>query len=220
MKKISLCIFDLDGVIVDTVKYHYESWRQIAEELGFEFTEKHNERLKGLSRMDSLEIVLEVGGLHFDQAKKEELAAEKNRRYIDMVKKLTPDDILPGVKEFLIDVRNHGVKTALGSASKNAVTILNSLQITDLFDTIIDGTKVSRTKPDPEVFLNAAKELNVPPAECLVFEDSLAGIEAAKKGRMYAVAIGTPDKLKGYDIIIPGFEDINFEKIEELLVNA
>lgn len=220
MKKISLCIFDLDGVIVDTVKFHYESWRQLAEELGFEFTEKENERLKGLSRMDSLEIVLQVGGLKFDQAKKEELAAEKNRRYIEMVKKLSPDDILPGVKNFLLDIRKHRVKTAVGSASKNAVTILKSLQIIDLFDTVIDGTKVSRTKPDPEVFLNAAKELNVPPNECIVFEDSLAGIEAAKKGGMYAVAVGSPDKLKGYDLIIPGFEGIDFEYIRKKLFNS
>ncbi len=218
MKKISLCIFDLDGVIVDTAKYHYIAWRQLANDLGFDFTEKDNERLKGVSRMASLEILLEIGGLKFSSAKKEELAAEKNRRYIEMVKKLSPDDILPGVKNFILDIRKHGVKTAIGSASKNAVTILNSLQIIDLFDTVIDGTKVSKAKPDPEVFLNAAKELNLPPTECIVFEDSLAGIEAAKKGGMYAVAIGNPDKLKGYDLIIPTFEGIDFDFILNSIV--
>lgn len=210
---IKACIFDLDGVIVDTAKYHYQAWKELAEKLGFTFSQTDNERLKGVSRMKSLEILLEIGGLHFDEEKKIALAEQKNKRYVELINQLTPKDILPGAKNFIEELKKRNIKTALGSASKNAMTILKKLEITNYFDSIIDGTKVSKAKPDPEVFLKAAEELKIKPEECIVFEDAQAGIEAAKNGGMYAVAVGKPENLKGYDAIISSFEGINVDDI-------
>ncbi len=211
--EINACLFDLDGVIVDTAKYHFQAWKRLAEELGFEFTEEHNERLKGVSRMRSLEILLEVGGIEKNQEEMGELATKKNQWYVEDIKKLKPEEILPGVSSFLGELRHKGVKIALGSASKNAPLILERLNLTDLFDSVIDGTKVSKAKPDPEVFLKGAEALGAKPEECLVFEDAQAGIEAAKNGGMQCVAIGRPEVLSGYDYIMPGFEGINYEEL-------
>jgi len=211
------CIFDLDGVIVDTAKYHYIAWRELAHELGFLFTEKDNERLKGVSRMKSLEILLEVGGMSFSESRKKALAEKKNKRYVELINQLTPEDILPGARLFIENLKTKNIKTALGSASKNAMTILNKLEITNLFESIIDGTKVSKAKPDPEVFLKAAQELDLNPEECIVFEDAQAGIEAAKNGKMWAVAVGKPENLSGYNAIISSFSNITFDDIKAKL---
>jgi beta-phosphoglucomutase len=189
-KKFKAAIFDLDGVIVDTAKYHYLAWKKLAAGLGFEFTEKQNERLKGVSRIRSLEILLEVGGITVGEEEKLAMAAKKNEWYVEYIKKMDQSEILPGAKECLTHLRENGVKVALGSASKNATLILHNLKVIDLFDVVIDGNKVSKTKPDPEVFLLGAKELGVCPGECVVFEDAEAGIEAAKAASMYAVGIG------------------------------
>ena len=201
-------IFDLDGVIVDTAKYHYLAWKSLSERLGIEFTEKDNERLKGVSRMASFEIILEIGGRTMSQREKEACCAEKNDLYVSYIKQLTQNDILPGVSAFITDARAKGFKLALGSASKNSMLILNRLGIKGYFDAIIDGTKVSKAKPDPEVFVKGAEELGLDPAACIVFEDSEAGIEAAHRGGMKAVAIGTKENLPDGDVIIPGFEGI------------
>jgi beta-phosphoglucomutase len=166
--EIKACIFDLDGVIVDTAKYHYLAWKSIADELGFEFTEKHNERLKGVSRMRSLEILLEVGGVILDKPACEILADKKNKLYLDYVLRMTPDEVLPGAKEFLTELRQNNILTALGSASKNAMTILDRLNITSYFDAIIDGNKTAKAKPDPDVFLKGAQELNIAPQYCCI----------------------------------------------------
>jgi beta-phosphoglucomutase len=214
---IKACIFDLDGVIVDTAKYHFIAWREIARELGFEFTEAHNERLKGVSRMRSLEILLEVGGVTLDQKTKERLAEKKNNEYVSSILQMTPNEILPGAKEFLEELRYLGVKTALGSASKNAITILNRLRIAHLFDAIIDGNKVIKAKPDPEIFLKGAEELNVSPVNCVVFEDAEAGIEAAIAARMKCVGIGNPQILGKANLVIPGFEKLSFSQLNKLL---
>jgi beta-phosphoglucomutase len=214
---IKACIFDLDGVIVDTAKYHFIAWREIARELGFEFTEAHNERLKGVSRMRSLEILLEVGGVTLDQKTKERLAEKKNNEYVSYILQMTPNEILPGAKEFLDELRYLGVKTALGSASKNAITILNRLRIAHLFDAIIDGNKVTKAKPDPEIFLKGAEELNVSPVNCVVFEDAEAGIEAAIAARMKCVGIGNPQILGKANLVIPGFEKLSFNQLNKLL---
>lgn len=197
-------LFDLDGVIVDTARYHYLAWRRLADELGFEFTEAHNERLKGVSRMRSLEILLEVGGLTFDEAKKQEMAARKNAWYVEYIGKLDASEILPGAREYLLQERARGVRIALGSASKNAVTILTNLRILDLFDAIVDGTKVSAAKPDPEVFLLGARSLGLQPADCVVYEDAEAGVEAARRGGMKCVGIGDPAILRQADLVVPG----------------
>ncbi|PXY01233.1 beta-phosphoglucomutase [Marinifilum breve] len=205
MGKISACIFDLDGVVVDTAKYHYIAWKSLANELGFDFTEEDNERLKGVSRMRSLDILLEIGGVELDDKTKLELADKKNKNYVEYILKMTPDEILPGVKDFFNELKEQGIKIALGSASKNAMTILNQLELTDYFDAVVDGTHVSNAKPDPEVFLKGAELLGVSPSECIVFEDAEAGVEAAINGNMKCVGIGSPDVLGKANIVVPGF---------------
>ncbi|MCL2199228.1 MAG: beta-phosphoglucomutase [Defluviitaleaceae bacterium] len=201
-------IFDLDGVIVDTAKYHYLAWRELAADLGFEFLEEHNERLKGVSRMASLEILLEVGGLSLPLEEKERLAAKKNNKYMEYIDALTKDDLLPGARELVEKLRARGIKTAIGSASKNAITILDKLGVSSLFDAIIDGNKAELAKPDPQVFLLAAQEVGVSPVRCIVFEDALAGIEAARAAGMSVVAVGTHENLHGADDYVSGLETI------------
>jgi len=216
MTNIKACLFDLDGVIVDTAVYHYKAWKRLAGELGINFTLEDNERLKGVSRMRSLDIILEIGGVTKTDAEKEELATRKNTWYVDMINQMKPDEILPGAKEFVQACRDAGLKTALGSASKNSMTILDKINMVPLFDAIIDGTKVSKAKPDPEVFLKGAEELNVAPADCVVFEDAIAGVEAAINGGMKVVGIGSPKVLVGADLVVGGLGDMRVEMLERL----
>ncbi|WP_430813192.1 beta-phosphoglucomutase [Carboxylicivirga sp. RSCT41] len=216
MGQIKACLFDLDGVIVDTAKYHYIAWRELAAELGFEFTEEDNERLKGVSRMTSLNILLEIGGVTLSDEEKLRLAEKKNENYRTFILKMQPDEILPGAEAFLKELKAQGIKIALGSASKNAMTILDRLQLTDLFEAIIDGTKVTEAKPDPEVFLKGAEALGVNPDECVVFEDAEAGVEAALAGNMRCVGIGSPDVLGKANIVVDGLHQMNYEKLMEL----
>lgn len=201
---IRAAIFDLDGVLVDTAKFHYQAWKRLADELGFEFTEENNEALKGVSRMRSLEILLDVGGLSFPQDEMERLATRKNQWYVELLQTLTPEDILPGAQRTLVDFHDRGIKTALGSASKNAPMILEKLGIAKLLDVIVDGNRTTRAKPDPEVFLIGASDLGIPPSDCVVFEDALAGIEAAHAGGMLAVGVGLSHNLPGADYLVPG----------------
>ncbi len=209
MSMLEACLFDLDGVIVDTAKYHFLAWRQIAQELGFVFTEADNERLKGVSRQRSLEILLEIGGVALEPVDKERIAAKKNALYLQYVHKMRPEEILPGARDFLIECRKVGLKTALATASRNAQVILDLLQIAALFDVVMDGNKVSRTKPDPEVFLNCARDLGVAPSRCAVFEDAEAGIEAAIAADMLSIGIGQPEILKRADLVVPGLAHIS-----------
>ena len=202
--KMRAAIFDLDGVIVATAKYHYLAWKRLANDLGFDFTETDNERLKGVSRIRSLEILLEIGGLTLDNAAKAKLAEQKNSWYVDYISYMDASELLPGAAEYLQYIRAKNVKIALGSASKNAPLILERIGISSLFDAIVDGNKVRKAKPDPEVFLRAAEELHIAPAECVVFEDAEAGIEAAHRAGMSAVGIGNANVLKDAEIIIPG----------------
>lgn len=213
---IKACLFDLDGVIVDTAKYHFIAWRDLASRLGFEFTERDNERLKGVSRMASLEILLEIGGLQLDEATKLSLAAEKNQNYLGYINKMTPDEILPGASRFLKELKNEGYKIALGSASKNAMTILDRLNLTHLFDAIIDGNMVSAAKPDPEVFLKGAEALGVTPQECVVFEDAEAGVEAALAGGMKCVGIGSPAILGKANMVIEGLHEMTVNSLKNI----
>ncbi len=216
MSNIKACIFDLDGVIVDTAVYHYKAWKRLANELGFDFTEHDNEQLKGVSRMRSLEIILELGGVTKTEAEQQELAARKNDWYVEMISHMTPGEILPGAKEFLETCRAAGIKTALGSASKNSSTILNKINMAYLFDAIIDGNHVSKAKPDPEVFLKGAEALNVAPADCVVFEDAIAGVEAAINGGMKVVGIGSPDVLGKANLVVSGLDKMSLEKLNSL----
>jgi beta-phosphoglucomutase len=197
-------IFDLDGVIVDTAKYHFLAWKRLANSLGFDFSQVDNERLKGVSRTRSLEILLEIGGLEMDEKAKTQLAACKNDWYVESISKLNSSEILPGATEYIQHLRSRGIKTAIGSASKNTPLILDRLRIRTLFDAIVDGNQVSKAKPDPEVFLLAAKELGIPPSNCVVFEDAEAGIHAALNAGMGAIGIGRPSSLQEADIVIGG----------------
>ncbi len=216
MSKPKACIFDLDGVIVDTAVYHYKAWRRLANQLGFDFTEAQNEELKGISRIESLKIILNWGGVSKSDAEMQELATLKNEWYVEMITKMTPQEILPGAKEFLELVKANQYLTALGSASKNSETILHQVGITHLFDALVDGNKVSKSKPDPEVFLVGAQELNVAPSQCVVFEDAIAGIQAAKSGGMKAVGIGKAEVLKGADLVVEGLFEMTLAKLENL----
>lgn len=210
---IKACIFDLDGVIVDTAKYHYIAWRQLANDLGFDFTEQQNEKLKGISRMDSLDLILSWGQVEKSAAEKLALATKKNEEYRSYILKMDEGEILQGVLPLLEDLQHQGIKLAIGSASKNAPVIIQQLGLADFFPTIIDGTKVEKSKPDPEVFQKAAAELGVEPGSAIVFEDAEAGVEAALRGGFHAVGIGDPAVLKAAHFIIPGFAQFNYPAI-------
>lgn len=216
MSIIKACIFDLDGVIVDTAVYHYKAWKRLANELGFDFSEEANEKLKGVSRVRSLELILQWGGVTKTRAEQDELATKKNAWYVEMISHMTPAEILPGAKEFVESCRQAGLKIALGSASKNSGMILEKVGITHLFDVVIDGNKVSKAKPDPEVFLKGAEALHVSPAECVVFEDAIAGIEAAINGGMRSVGIGSPNVLGKANLVVGGLNEMSLEKLKEL----
>jgi beta-phosphoglucomutase len=211
MSNIKGCLFDLDGVIVDTAKYHYLAWKRLAEELDFEFKKEDNERLKGVSRMASLDILLSVGGLSFDDETKVRMAEKKNNWYVEYISKIDKSEILPGVEEFITLLKENGIKVGIGSASKNTMVILNNIGMAKYFDTIIDGTKVSKAKPDPEVFLMGARELSLKNEECVVFEDAEAGIEAAIRAGMHTVGIGSPVILKEAEKVIPGFKNVKLD---------
>ncbi|SHH67721.1 beta-phosphoglucomutase [Caloranaerobacter azorensis DSM 13643] len=213
MTNIKACIFDLDGVIVDTAKYHYLAWKRLANELGFDFTEKDNEKLKGVSRMESLEILLNLGNIKVDEETKLKLAEKKNNWYRELISKMDESEILPRVKEFINELKNSNIKVAIGSSSKNTMTILNSIKMTDFFDAIIDGNKITKAKPDPEVFLLGAEALGVNPNECVVFEDAESGIKAAKNAGMYAVGIGSKEILKEADKVIPNTNSLTLDII-------
>ena len=202
-------LFDLDGVIVDTAHFHYQAWRRLAnEKLGFDISEEFNESLKGVSRTESLDRILAEGGVTLDDATKETYATLKNQWYVELVNQMTPDDILPCIQKFLKETRDAGIKIGLGSVSKNARPILEHIGIVDAFDVIIDGTKISKGKPDPEVFLKGAEELGVSPDECVVFEDAVAGIESGKRAGMKTVGIGHPDVLKEADIVLANLNNL------------
>lgn len=201
-------IFDLDGVIVDTAKYHFLAWRELAKELGFEFTEEHNERLKGVSRMESLRILLEIGGVQATETEQLHMAQEKNDRYVKYISQLDESELLPGVRQYLTGLRERGTRIALGSASKNAEFILERLQIASLFDAVIDGNKVSKAKPDPEVFLKGCEALGLDPSHCVVFEDAAAGVQAGKAAGCGVVGIGRPEILSEADRVVSGLIDL------------
>ncbi|WP_334074893.1 MULTISPECIES: beta-phosphoglucomutase [Paenibacillus] len=215
MSTLKACLFDLDGVLVDTAKYHYEAWKRLAAELGFAFTQADNERLKGVSRMASLDILLSIGQLQRSDSEKQELAARKNSWYVEAISKMGPEEILPGALHFLKDCRESGLKVALGSASKNAMTILDNTGLTPYFDIIIDGTKTSSAKPDPEVFVLGAAGLGIPPEQCVVFEDAEAGIEAAQRAGMRSVGIGSPATLGRANLVIPSLENMTVARLQQ-----
>jgi beta-phosphoglucomutase len=195
MKKEVAFIFDLDGVIVDTAKYHFLAWRNLANSLGFEFTEEHNELLKGVSRVRSLEILLNIGKVELTEEQKQPLLVQKNTEYLEYVNKMTSDEILPGINGLLDYLDENSIKYALGSASKNAPLILEKVGLINRFAAIVDGNDVSKAKPDPEVFLIGAQKLNMKPENCIVVEDAIAGVEAANAAKMVSIGIGDANLL-------------------------
>ena len=214
--RIRACIFDLDGVIVDTARYHFLAWKRLADQLDIPFSEKENERLKGVSRMDSLNIILEIGGISPDEATKLNYSARKNKWYVEFISKMTPGEILPGAVEFIDSVRQAGLLTAIGSASKNTPMILERTGIAGLFDAVADGNIVSKAKPDPEVFLRAAELIKVNPADCVVFEDAAAGVKAAQNAGMMCIGIGSPVVLSEADYVVSGLDKMNIVLLEKL----
>ncbi|MBR7746719.1 beta-phosphoglucomutase [Undibacterium baiyunense] len=207
------CIFDLDGVIVDTAKYHYLAWKRLANSLGFDFTEHDNEQLKGVSRIESLKLILRLGDKHLNAEEFEAALVCKNAWYLEYIQQIGPEEILPGAAEFLHSVRSQGMKVALGSASKNAVLILERIQLLDQFDAIVDGNKVSKAKPDPEVFLKAAEELGVAASDCIVFEDAVAGVLAARHAGMKVVGIGAANVLDQAHFVLPNFAGLSITDV-------
>jgi beta-phosphoglucomutase len=208
LSDMKAALFDLDGVIVDTAKYHYLAWKRLADELRITFDPKDNERLKGVGRMRCMDILLELGGLSMDQGEKERQASRKNAWYVEYVSSMGKDEILPGAADYIESLRARGIGIALGSASKNAPIILERLGISGLFDAVIDGSKVAKSKPDPEVFLAGAAALGAKAERCVVFEDAAAGIEAAKRAGMYAVGIGTREALPEADMVVGGLFEL------------
>lgn len=204
-------IFDLDGVLVDTAQYHYQAWVAIAKALDFDLTLAQNEQLKGVSRIDSLRAILEWSGKQIDTPQFEEFLIKKNNHYLSLIQEISPQDALPGVPAFLKALQAHQIPMALGSASKNARPILEKLTITTFFDAIVDGNDVTKSKPDPEVFLMGAAALAVPPENCIVFEDSQAGINAALAANMQAIAVGSPDLLHNATHYITDFDQHPFD---------
>jgi beta-phosphoglucomutase len=221
MKQIKACIFDLDGVIVDTAKYHFKAWRRLANELGFDFTEEENEQLKGVSRVESLNLILKWGRKEEnDEEVKAALADKKNAWYLEYIERMTADEILPGAEVFIRDAKSKGIKIVLGSASKNSRIILERIGIANLFDAVMDGNSTTKSKPNPEVFLLGAQAVGLEPAECIVFEDAEKGIEAALAGGFYAVGVGNADVLDEAHIVIPGFEYIEYSEVIEALAST
>ncbi|MCZ6694880.1 MAG: beta-phosphoglucomutase [Bacteroidetes bacterium] len=215
MTSVKACIFDLDGVVVDTAIFHYQAWKRLADELGIKgFTEEENENLKGVSRQRSLEIILEIGGITFDQMTKDELTEKKNGWYVELISKMTPEDILPGVKHFFNELQRKGIKLGLASASKNARRILGRVGIESYFEAIVDGNRISKAKPSPEVFLLCAQDLQVDPVDCVVFEDAKAGIEAAKNGGMFSIGVGSSSILGEADFVISSFDEMNINRLQ------
>jgi beta-phosphoglucomutase len=210
-------IFDLDGVIVDTAKYHYLAWQKIAHQLGIEFTPEHNEELKGVSRVRSLDLILALGNMEASQEDKNKWLVQKNEDYLSYLVNMDESEILPGVLPVLIYLKENNQKIVLGSASKNAKPILEKAKIIDYFDAIVDGNDVSNAKPDPEVFIQGAKKVNFSNEQCIVFEDSVAGIQAANIAGMTSVGIGEETILHEAQFVFPDFTHINLNFIQNLI---
>lgn len=216
---IQAFLFDLDGVIVDTAKFHYLAWKRMANELlGFDISEEFDESLKGVSRMESLDRILAHGGkTNLTQTEKEQLAQKKNDWYLELVSEMNAKDILTGIPTFITKAKAAGLKIGLGSVSKNAPMILERIGLIQEFDVIIDGNKISKGKPDPEVFLKGATAFNLSPKQCLVFEDAVAGVRAGKNAGMKVIGIGKAENLPEADLVFENLANIEpLELIEKI----
>lgn len=212
-KVIKAVLMDLDGVVVFTDKYHYLGWKQLCDEMGWQFDEQVNHGCRGVSRMGSLEVILRHNGIEMEDERKVELANRKNDYYKRKLGAISDEDVYPGLLEFIKAVRGKGVKVGLCSSSRNAKMVLDALGITGYFDTIVTGSDISRTKPDPEIFELAADKLGIEPGSCVVFEDAESGVEAAKNAKMHCVGVGDSDRLSDADICITDYADIDIERL-------
>jgi len=217
MKDIKGVIFDFDGVLVDTAKYHFQSWKKLANRLGFDFTEEQNEQLKGISRVDSLKLILTWGNMTATPEECIAYAKEKNDNYVESISTLTQDDLLPGVLAFFEDLKQNEIPFSIGSASKNATRIARTMNIVDLFVEIVDGNKVTKSKPDPEVFLIGSNAMNLKPENIVIFEDSQSGLEAANTANFMSVGVGTKENLSNTNHHIPGFQNFLLKDLIALL---
>lgn len=205
-------IFDLDGVITDTAELHYLAWKKLSDDMGWAFDREVNEKLRGVSRMDSIHIIKDHNNAQVSETKLVELATLKNNIYVDSLNQMSPKDYLSGAQELLTLLRQEGFKVALGSASKNSIKVLSQLEATKFFDVIGDGNSVSKSKPAPDIFLYGAKKLDLQPNECIVYEDAEAGVDAAQAGGFYTVGIGPEERV--------GHADVRFDTMKEATLFA
>jgi beta-phosphoglucomutase len=218
--KIKAVLFDLDGVLTDTAEYHFLAWKQLADELEIPFDRAANERLKGVSRMDSLELILKIGAVQVDEGRKAELADRKNGFYLTRLKTMSEKDLLPNARELLQELREHGLKIALVSASKNAPEVLSRLGIADSFDFIVDPSTLVNGKPDPEIFLRGAEGLGLRPEECVGIEDAEVGIEGIKSAGMPAIGINVQSTVAIPDLAVMSLLEVSVDTILALGSNA
>jgi len=214
--RLKACLFDLDGVLVDTAKYHFLAWKQLANSLSFDFTEEENEQLKGISRVESLRKILSWAKLEIPQEKLDELASLKNSWYVEMISGMTENEVLPGARRLLEELKENNIKIGLGSASKNAKLILYNTGLTPYFEALVDGNLFNKSKPDPEVFLKGAELLAASPDSCVVFEDASAGVEAALNGGMKVIGIGSERELGRAQLVVENLTKIDLKTIQNL----
>ena len=214
---IKAVLFDLDGVLVSTDEYHYRSWKKLSDEEGFDFFDQEfNHKFRGVARMECVEIITKASGRNYSPKQKQELADRKNRYFAESLLSVTTEVLLPGALSALQELRSRGIKTAVASNSRNAVTIIKQVKIEHLLDAIVDGHQIENSKPDPEVFLLAAKKVGVPPAHCLVVEDAITGIESAKRAGMKVLGIGTKERLPNANIVVPNLSAISVDELLKL----
>lgn len=204
-------IFDLDGVLTDTAEYHYRAWKRLADEIGIPFSRQENEALRGIPRRESLLLLLK--GQVYPEEQLQEWMERKNNYYLEFIRQMTPADVLPGARELLEELRAAGLKTAVGSASKNAREVIERLGIAPLLDAISDGYSVTRQKPAPDLFLHAAGQFGLSPNECVVVEDAAAGIEAALAGGFWTIGLGPVERVRGAHLILPSLENVRLAEL-------
>lgn len=212
-------IFDLDGVVTDSAVYHYRAWKRIADKLEIPFDAAYNEKLKGVSRMESLNLILDngKGRSSYSEEEKEKLAFEKNEYYKEPIREITPEDLLPGIGELLAELKKAGISVGLASVSRNAAFIIRRLNVEQRFDYIADAAKVARSKPYPDIFLDCARHLGALPEECIGIEDAKAGIEAIKRAGMKAVGVGDAGQMQEADLILDGTKELSLEVLQKLM---
>jgi beta-phosphoglucomutase len=214
---IQAVLFDLDGVLVSTDEYHYRSWKKLSDEEGFNFFDhEFNHKFRGVARMECVEIITKASGRTYSPEQKQELADRKNRYFAESLSSVTTEALLPGALSALHELKNRGIKIAVASNSRNAVTIIKQVKIEQLLDAVIDGHQIENSKPDPEVFLLAAKKVDTSPDHCLVVEDAVAGIESARRAGMKALGIGTRERLPNADIVVPNLSAISVDELLKL----